>query len=274
MNNDFNNQPGAMPQQPVMPPQQPMNPQPQMAPQPMAQPQMAPQPMAPQPQMVQTPVAPAAPVAPQQVVTPPPMPAAPQEPKKKSNAAFILIILLLIAVIVFLGKFMLDESKKNNGDNNNTPKTTTTAGTTTTTTTTMPVAKTKTVTCTLHQDMSAQGYILDGTYTVTYTDGLVDSAHTVEKVQSSSQQILDYFKTTVSDTYNNLNTNYGGYKYTTNISGNLFEAVTDINYSLMNMEKYTNDNPSIKPYVRDGKMTIEIVLASYRQMGATCPTEV
>ena len=32
MNNDFNNQPGAMPQQPVMPPQQPMNPQPQIKP--------------------------------------------------------------------------------------------------------------------------------------------------------------------------------------------------------------------------------------------------
>ena len=171
-------------------------------------------------------------------------------------------------------KFMLDEMQKNDGGSSNKTTTTTKATTTTTTTTTKAVPKAKTVTCTLHQDNSSQGYVLDGTYTLTYTDGLVDSVHTVEKVVSSSPQILEYFKTSVGNTYADLNSNYGGYRYTTTISGTTFEAVTDIDYSVMNVDKYANDNPSIKPYVRDGKMTVEIVLASYRQMGASCPTAV
>lgn len=131
-------------------------------------------------------------------------------------------------------------------------------------------AKTGTINCTLSTNDVVNGYSLESSYVINYTGDYVDNVETKEEVTSESEDILEYFETTLNDTYSATSKAYGGYTYTvTNENGKVISDVT-IDYGKMNIDQYVKDQPTLKSYVEDGKLLVDGIKAIYESMGATC----
>lgn len=130
--------------------------------------------------------------------------------------------------------------------------------------------KTGQVVCTLSMNDVVNGYNIESEYKINYKGDFVESVDTVETVTSESQDIIDLFETTIQDTYSKTNEAYGGYDYEiTKQEGKLISDVS-IDYNVMDLEKYSNDQPVLKSYMKDGKMTVDGSKSIYEAMGATC----
>lgn len=126
-------------------------------------------------------------------------------------------------------------------------------------------------TCKLTQTDPTQGYKLESTYTIYGTGKAVDRVETTESITSENQEILDYFETYLKDTYDQTNKVYGGYDVNvTNESGKVVSKVT-IDYSKMNLEKYVEDNTSMKAYMtKQNKILVSGMQSLYESLGAIC----
>lgn len=70
--------------------------------------------------------------------------------------------------------------------------------------------------------------------------------------------------------YGKTNETYGGYTYNIeNKDGKVVAKVT-IDYNKMDLDQYVKDQPSLKTFVKDGKMQLDGVKTLYETMGATC----
>lgn len=130
--------------------------------------------------------------------------------------------------------------------------------------------ETGTINCTLNSNDVVNGYKLDSEYKINYTGEYVDSVETLEVVTSDSEDILDTFETTISDTYKATSEAYGGYTYeVTREDGKVSSKVT-IDYNEMDIEQFVEDQPTLESFVENGKMLVEGVKAIYESSGATC----
>lgn len=128
----------------------------------------------------------------------------------------------------------------------------------------------KKVTCTLSSSDAENGYSLDSTYIINYKDNYVESVNTTETVTSENEQILSYFEETLNASYEQANETYGGYTFTVkNEDGKVVSQVT-IDYTKMNLEQFIEDQPTIKDYTENNKITVSGLKSMYTQMGATC----
>jgi len=126
------------------------------------------------------------------------------------------------------------------------------------------------INCTSSSRDVVNGYELKTEYKINYTGDYVNSVNTVETVTSENQEILDYLETYVKTTYDALNEEYGGYTYeVTNENGQVSANVT-IDYNQMNLEQFVTDQPTLKPYVEEGKMLVDGIMVLYESLGATC----
>ena len=123
----------------------------------------------------------------------------------------------------------------------------------------------QTLSCTLHTNDVINGYELNSTYEVKATGGAAKVTKTTEEVTSDSEEILDYFETTLNTSYESADKAYGGYTYSINRNGNKITATVTIDYDKMNIGQFINDQPSMKSY-----KTIEGLKSIYESMGATC----
>lgn len=126
------------------------------------------------------------------------------------------------------------------------------------------------MTCTLHTNDVVNGYTLDATYVATYKNDLVYEVVSTEVIKSDSKEVIDYFNNYVTDTYTKMNENYGGYTYTINKTSQGLTSEATIDYEQLDIKKLVEDQPSMKSYVKDNKITLEGIKAMYTQMGATC----
>ena len=130
--------------------------------------------------------------------------------------------------------------------------------------------KEETTKCSISSKDVVNNYELNSEYVIYYTGDTVNRVHTVEKVKSDSDSIIDTFKTTIENMYKSMNDSYGGYEYSTKVNGNELVSTTDIDYNKMNVEQYVKDQPTLKSYFKDGKITLEGVKKIYNALGATC----
>lgn len=127
-----------------------------------------------------------------------------------------------------------------------------------------------TIECTLSSKDVVNGYELNSTYKIKYTNDYVNSVETVEVVSSDNSEVLDYFKKNLEDTYKKTNENYGGYDYNVTKDQNKVTANVTIDYSKMNLDQFIKDQPALKSYTKDGKLLVDGVKSLYEAMGATC----
>ncbi len=126
------------------------------------------------------------------------------------------------------------------------------------------------VSCTLKSNDVINGYSMDSKYTINYVGDIVDNVETVETVTSENQTFLETVKTSAEDTYNKMNAAYGGYTYSVSLNGNTVVSSAKIDYNVMNVSKFVEDQPTLKSYSKDGKLTVEGVKSLYSALGATC----
>lgn len=126
------------------------------------------------------------------------------------------------------------------------------------------------MTCTLHTSDTATGYSIDATYVATYKDNIVSKVNSTEVVKSDKSEIIDYFENYVTETYTNMNEAYGGYTYSVNKTSQGLTSEVTINYDELDIAKLIKDQPTMKSYVKNNKITIDGIKSMYTQMGATC----
>ena len=127
-----------------------------------------------------------------------------------------------------------------------------------------------TLKCTLSSKDTTNGYDLNAEYTIHYKGDYAEYVESVETVTSDSQTTLTALESTYNSTYNTMNATYGGYTIDiSNENGKLVSNVK-IDYSKMDLEKLVQDQPTMKVYVKDGKMSKDGLEATYKLMGASC----
>lgn len=131
-------------------------------------------------------------------------------------------------------------------------------------------AKTGTITCTLSSNDVVNGYQLQSTYKINYVGNYVNSVDTEEIVTSDSNDILNYFETTLNDTYKKTNEAYGGYNYNVVKEDGKVTSTVTIDYNNMNLNQFVIDQPTLKSYVDDGKLLVNGIKSMYETMGAIC----
>ena len=126
------------------------------------------------------------------------------------------------------------------------------------------------ITCSLYSKDVVNNYELTSTYIINYTGEFVDSVNTKEVVDSNVSSILDTLEETLNSTYNASNEAYGGYIYKITRSDTQVVSDVYIDYEKMNLEQFVIDQPVLKSYMKDGKLTVEGIKSIYTSMGATC----
>lgn len=131
-------------------------------------------------------------------------------------------------------------------------------------------AKEKTIECTLSSNDKINGYQLNSTYTIYAKGDSVEKVVTKEEVTSDSEEILNYFESTLKTTYEAADKAYGGYQYSVDKKDNKVVSDVTIDYNKMNVKQYVTDVPALKNYVKNDKLTVEGLTSLYEGMGATC----
>ncbi len=130
--------------------------------------------------------------------------------------------------------------------------------------------KAEKITCTNSTNDVVRGYSTESEYIINYKGKNVDSVETVETVTSDNEEVLSAVETQLNTMYGKTNETYGGYTYNIeNKDGKVVAKVT-IDYNKMDLDQYVKDQPSLKTFVKDGKMQLDGVKTLYETMGATC----
>ena len=124
------------------------------------------------------------------------------------------------------------------------------------------------IVCTLSSVNS--DYSLNATYTIYYEGKYVDYVHSVENLKSNNESALNTIYSSTLSSYKKMKDNYGGYDFNIEKTENTVVSDIEIYYSRMNLQRYINDNPSMKKYVENDKMMVEGVKSLYTQIGAKC----
>lgn len=130
--------------------------------------------------------------------------------------------------------------------------------------------KSGTIKCELSTKDVVNGYEVTAEYNIYYTGDLVDSVKTTEVVTSTDEDILSQFEDTLNDTYSVYNDTYGGYTYKVDRTDGKVTSNVTIDYEKMDLEQFVEDQPTLKSFVKDNKLLVEGLKASYEEMGATC----
>lgn len=129
----------------------------------------------------------------------------------------------------------------------------------------------KTTKCTLSKTNEDALYNLKSEYVIYSNDGVVSKVETTETVISTSGPILDYFESYLTNLYKTNNETYGGYSNKITKENDELISTTTINYEVMDILKYSKDNPSFGSISNNNnQITLEGIKSIYTSLGATC----
>lgn len=132
-------------------------------------------------------------------------------------------------------------------------------------------SKQKVTTCTLEKKDVINEYQLLSTYEITSTGSTVDKVKTTEIISSDVVELLEQFESNLNSVYKKMNEAYGGYNYSITNKDGKVTAVTNIDYSKVDIEQLAKDDSSIKGIINsDNKVLVEKIESLYTSMGATC----
>ena len=131
--------------------------------------------------------------------------------------------------------------------------------------------KTKITNCSLVSDQSASGYKLESNYKIYSTNNFVDKVVLKQVINSKDKKVLDSFKTSITNQYKNNNKLYNGYTFDINEKDNKLNINVTIDYTKVDLKKFTQDNVSMKEYVnKDYKITLDKIIKLYESSGMKC----
>ncbi|MBR2712276.1 MAG: DUF1307 domain-containing protein [Bacilli bacterium] len=131
--------------------------------------------------------------------------------------------------------------------------------------------KTKISNCSLVSDQSASGYKLESNYKIYSTNNFVDKVVLKQVINSKDKKVLDSFKTSITNQYKNNNKLYNGYTFDIKEKDNKLNINVTIDYTKVDLKKFTQDNVSMKEYVnKDYKITLDKIIKLYESSGMKC----
>lgn len=126
-------------------------------------------------------------------------------------------------------------------------------------------------TCTSTLNDVANGYKLQSDYKIYAKGNVVEKVETTEIITSDDETALSYFAEYLESTYVTANKIYGGHTNTVTKEDGKVISKTTIDYTVMNINKYVEDNSAMKNYVNsDNKLLLDGVISIYEDLGATC----
>ena len=126
-------------------------------------------------------------------------------------------------------------------------------------------------TCTLEVDNSTNGYKIESTYEIYGRGKIVEKVISNEIVTSDNVEMLDNLENNLSETYKTINDTYGGYTFDITKESGKLTFNTEADYTIMDFDKYINDNKDIKDYLdSNNKLLIAGLEKMYESLGATC----
>jgi hypothetical protein len=129
----------------------------------------------------------------------------------------------------------------------------------------------KTVTCSQISDQPNLGYKTETKTEIIYNGNFVKIVKTNRKIKVDDSEKLSNLTNSYTRQYDMNNVSYSGYKYTiTNTDETHAEINSEIDYNKFNMEKYLKDNPAMKEYTAEGKMTVDGAKKMYEKSGYSC----
>lgn len=131
--------------------------------------------------------------------------------------------------------------------------------------------KERVIKCTASQNNLANGYEIKSEYNIYAKGDVVKSVKTKETVISDQEAILNTFETTLNSTYGTYSKEYGGYKYEIVKDNNTVTSNVEIDYSVMDLARFADDNSVLKNYMNDNnELTVDGLKTMYKSLGATC----
>lgn len=125
--------------------------------------------------------------------------------------------------------------------------------------------------CTSNTKDTTNGYEVSSNYEIHYKGDVVKYVVTEEIVTSDNEDILDYFETTLTETYAQTNETYGGYENTVTKESNKVISKTKIDYTKMDLDQFVSDNSVMKSYVNSkNEITLDGAVSLYKDLGAEC----
>lgn len=130
--------------------------------------------------------------------------------------------------------------------------------------------KVETLVCT--RTASQNGMDLDFRYEVQYKGKTVQKVNTVEKIKSNAPQTLDEYKKLVEATYKPYK-DIKHYEYNVSVKGDTLTSKTNIDYSKIDTDALIKIDSANGKLIKDGKINVNDLKATYEQMGTTCKTK-
>lgn len=125
--------------------------------------------------------------------------------------------------------------------------------------------------CTLNKDNIQANYKLNSEYTIYSQKGVVNKVEIIETITSSTDAILDYFENYLNKNYQNLNKTYGGYNNKITKNDEKIISKTTIDYKIVNINKFSEDNNIIKNYINNKKeLLLDGIKELYKSIGIIC----
>lgn len=118
-----------------------------------------------------------------------------------------------------------------------------------------------------------QNYKSDVEYKIYYKNNLVTKTIVEESYYTNKDEVIKYFETSLSATYNNLNELYGGYDYTIDQGDGYITFKTVINYEKVDLKKMYKNGLNNNYIKKDGTLTINSAKKMYEKKGAECREE-
>ncbi|MCI9280047.1 MAG: YehR family protein [Bacilli bacterium] len=129
--------------------------------------------------------------------------------------------------------------------------------------------ETKTMTCT--RSMNQNGLGMDLRYEVEYSKNTVTKVKSIEKVTSSSKDVLENYKEAVEAIYEPYK-DVEHYNYELKIDGDTLTSTLEVDYSKVDTKKMIEIDSANAQLIKDGKIKIDDIKAMYESssVGATC----
>lgn len=127
-----------------------------------------------------------------------------------------------------------------------------------------------TIHCTLTTTDKLNGYTVNADYNIHYKGDYVEYVENTETVTSDNEETLASFESQFNVLYNGMNENYGGYTYSIKKDTGKLTSTVKIDYDKMDLDKLVKDQPTMKNYVKNKKMSKEGIENTYKALGATC----
>lgn len=125
----------------------------------------------------------------------------------------------------------------------------------------------KTLVCT--RTTNQNNVKMDLNYTIEYSGKYVNKVKTTEKVESSSKELLETYKSSIESLYSPYK-DIEHYNYNVTIKDDTLTSTTDIDYSKIDTDKLINVDSANKQLIKDGKVAVEDLKKTYESLGAEC----